>query len=106
MIKPYLLQAALLTLAPWGAQAELYSFVNENGDYVISRDRPSSGAYVVLSDDGEFIERVQSPVLDVPVSHWRPWYLPSEANPFMSPEPEAPPEPSVVIEEVEDAEPQ
>ena len=86
------------------AQAELYSYVNDDGDYVITRDRPSSGEYVVLSDEGEFIERVQTPALDVPVSHWRPWYLPSEPNPFTSPEPEQPPEPSVVIEEVDEVE--
>lgn len=101
--KRYFLLATVLVLLPWGARAELYSFVNEDGDYVISKDRPSAGEYVVLTDDGEFVERIQSPALDVPISHWRPWYLPREPNPFISTEPKPPPEGSVVIEEVEES---
>ena len=84
------------------AHAELYSYANEDGDYVISKERPTNtGEYVVLSDEGEFIRRVQQPALRVPTSHWRPWYLPDEPNPFDIDAPEAPPEPEIVIEEVD-----
>ena len=89
-------------LAPSLALADLYSYVNDDGDYVISKQKPERvGDYVVLSDEGKFIERVQSPRLDVPITHWRPWYLPQEPDPFGDPDPERLPEPDVSIEEVD-----
>lgn len=104
MTRGSIIRSALVVAVTFAApvQADLYSYVNKDGDYVISKLRPTSGEYVVLSDHGEFVERVQSPALDVPVSHWRPWYLPSEPNPFVDTEPDAPPVPHVVIEETDE----
>ena len=99
LLRP-LLVLALAVATP--AAAELYSYANADGDYVISQARPDDGRdYIVLSDDGEFIQRVQSPALDVPISHWRPWYLPAEPNPLDDQEPDPLPTPSVVVDEVE-----
>lgn len=84
------------------ATANLYSYANENGDYVISRQRPrTSGEYAVLTDDGEFIELVHPRAPDVPVTHWRPWYLPKQPNPLETPD--AAPDGKVIIEEVDAA---
>lgn len=99
----------LLLILPLGAlplgappMADVYSYMNDDGDYVISKERPKgSGEYAVLSDEGEFIELVQRPELNVPITHWRPWYLPTEPNPFDPPTPEEPAEPKVIIEEVD-----
>jgi hypothetical protein len=85
------------------AAADVYSYMNEAGDYVITKERPkTAGEYAVLTDDGEFIELIRPPVLNVPITHWRPWYLPAEPNPLDPIEPDQPPEPTVTIEEVDE----
>ena len=92
---------ALALATPVGA--ELYSYENAEGDYVISQERPESGEYAVLTEDGEFIELVSTPSLQVPITHWRPWYLPQQPNPFDPVQPAGPAEPTVTIEEVGEA---
>ncbi len=93
---------SLLLAACMPAAADLYSYVNADGDYVISKQPPKNvGAYVVLSDEGEFIERVEFAPSDVPITHWRPWYLPREPNPMEAPLQDVPAEGTVVIEEIE-----
>jgi len=104
--KPIQLACLLLSVVAAGpAAAKLYSYENENGDYVISKQRPKNvGEYAVLTNEGEFIELVHPPALDVPITHWRPWYLPPEPNAFAGPEPAElaePAEPSITIEEVD-----
>lgn len=103
--KPIMATCLLLGLvAATPAMAKLYSYQNADGDYVISRERPKDiGEYAVLTDEGEFIELVHPPALDVPISHWRPWYLPPQPNPFVDAEPEEPSEPKVIIEEVDES---
>jgi hypothetical protein len=94
-----------LGILPLGSSpmADVYSYMNDDGDYVISKERPEgSGEYAVLSDEGEFIELIRRPELNVPITHWRPWYLPAEPNPLDPPTPEGPAEPNVIIEEVDD----
>ena len=67
-----------------GARAEVYAYVNGEGDYVVTRDRPGDDVaeYAVLTDDGEFLRLVNPRDLDVPISHWRPWFLPKEPDPY------------------------
>lgn len=76
--------AALSMVAATRAHAEIYAYVNEDGDYVVTRDNPgkSVGEYAVLTDDGEFLRLVNPRDLDVPITHWRPWFLPREPDPF------------------------
>ena len=101
---PFCRTLAILTLplaAP--AIADVYSYMNDEGDYVISKERPKgSGEYAVLSDQGEFIELVRRPQSNLPVTHWRPWFMPQEPNPLDPLAPEGPAEPNVIIEEVDD----
>jgi hypothetical protein len=95
----------LLTLtAATPAMANLYSYMNEQGDYVVTQKRPKNAdEYAVLSNDGEFLHLVRPIALDVPVSHWQPWYLPKQANPFAPDQPDQEAKPSVIIEEVDAA---
>ena len=81
---------ALLTLGLAGpALADVYAYVNKDGDYVVTPQRPGGDTeYAVLTDDGEFLRLVRPRDADVPVTHWRPWFLPREAHP-MDPGPEA-----------------
>lgn len=75
--------AALVATAP--VRAELYAYVNEQGDYVVTQERPGkkdAAEYAVLTDDGEFLHLVRPRELDVPITHWRPWFLPKEPDPF------------------------
>ena len=88
-----------------GASANLYSYVNDQGEYVISRDKPRSDdrEYAVLSDDGEFIRLVQGSAQNVPITHWRPWFLPKAPHPMDGrPEEIEPPTPVVTVEEVDE----
>jgi hypothetical protein len=93
---------AVLLLAPT-AGATLYAYVNEDGDYVISQKRPGKGVeYAILTDDGEFVRLVQPRDLNVPITHWRPWFIPQEIDPFeLDLEPVEEREGRVGIEEVE-----
>ncbi len=99
--------AVLLGLAAGPAAAEIYAYVNEDGDYVVTKDNPgkSVGEYAVLTDDGEFLRLVNPRDLDVPITHWRPWFLPREPDPFdADPELYEEREGTVGIEEVEPGE--
>lgn len=93
---------AALPLTP--ALADVYAYVNAEGDYVVTQKRPGKDVeYAVLSDDGEFLRLVQPEDLDVPVSHWRPWFLPKQPDPFdADPEAYREREGRVGVEEVED----
>lgn len=94
----------LLLLAPAApAIAEVYAYVNEAGDYVVSQKRPGKGVeYAILTDDGEFVRLVQPRDLDVPVTHWRPWFIPKEPDPYdFDPEVLEDREGTVEIEEVD-----
>lgn len=99
--------AALGGLAASPAAAEIYAYVNEDGDYVVTKDNPgkSVGEYAVLTDDGEFLRLVNPRDLDVPITHWRPWFLPREPDPFdADPELYEEREGTVGIEEVDPGE--
>jgi hypothetical protein len=73
-----------LALACGVAHGEVYAYVNDNGDYVVTQDHPGRtvGEYAVLTDDGRFLRLIRPPDMDVPISHWRPWFLPKEADPY------------------------
>jgi len=75
---------ALLVFAGGGARADVYAYVNENGDYVVTRDVPGEkvAEYAVLTDDGDFQRLVRPRNADVPISHWRPWFLPKQPDPY------------------------
>lgn len=98
MVLPALLISA-------SATAQLYAYVNEDGDYVVTQKRPKAPVeYAILTDEGEFIRLVPAPQENVPITHWRPWFLPRERDPLDGPEPNwEEREPQVDIEEVEDA---
>jgi hypothetical protein len=85
-MKTAIVLAALIAAAwlPDRAMAEVYAYVNEAGDYVVTKDNPgrSVAEYAVLSDDGEYLRTVRPRELDVPITHWRPWFLPKEPDPF------------------------
>lgn len=78
-----LLAAALLVAAPLG-QAEVYAYVNDHGDYVVTPKVPGKDVaeYAVLTDDGEFLRLIRPGNTEVPVTHWRPWFLPRQPDPF------------------------
>jgi hypothetical protein len=101
------LASGLLSFVAGPAAAEIYAYVNEDGDYVVTKDNPgkSVGEYAVLTDDGEFLRLVNPRDLDVPITHWRPWFLPKEPDPFdASPDLYEEREGTVGIEEVEPGE--
>jgi hypothetical protein len=79
-----LITLAALVLAVGVAHGEVYAYVNEGGDYVVTRDNPGRnvGEYAVLTDDGEFLRLVRPRDQDVPISHWRPWFLPKQPDPY------------------------
>ncbi|MDZ7671006.1 MAG: anti-sigma factor domain-containing protein [Gammaproteobacteria bacterium] len=66
------------------SRADVYAYVNDNGDYVVTPDKPGRNVaeYAVLTDDGEFIRLVRPRDMDVPITHWRPWFLPKEPDPY------------------------
>jgi hypothetical protein len=76
----------LLATLAWSTatRAEVYAYVNEDGDYIVTPDRPGRDVaeYAVLTDDGEFVRLVRPRELDVPITHWRPWFLPKEPDPY------------------------
>lgn len=97
--------AGVATALALPVHAEVYAYVNEDGDYVVTRDNPgkSVGEYAVLTDDGEFLRLVRPRDLDVPITHWRPWFLPREPDPFdADPDVYREREGTVGIEEVEE----
>ena len=80
---------AFLSLAMLSPQAlaDIYTYTNEDGDYVVSKTRPKDPniSYAVLTDDGEFIRMVEGRNKRLPISHWRPFFLPKEPHPFDGP---------------------
>ena len=83
--------------------AEVYAYTNLDGDYVVSQTKPADAnlSYAILTDDGEFVRMVEGKNKRMPISHWRPFFLPKEPHPLDGPayEPRER-EPSVDIEEV------
>lgn len=95
----------LLLIAPPVAFAEIYAYTNAEGDYIVSQTRPTDRnlSYAVLTDDGEFVRMVEGKNKRLPISHWRPFFLPKEPHPLDGPEVEIRDrEPTVEIEEVSD----
>lgn len=104
MMRPALIVGTALLLWPAAAAAEVYAYVNDDGDYVVTRDNPgrSVAEYAILTDDGEFVRLVRPGELDVPITHWRPWFLPKEPDPFETDEVPREREGTVEIEEYQD----
>ena len=99
-----LLATTLLFLLTSDAFAEIYAYTNADGDYVVTQTKPEDRnlSYAILTDDGEFVRMVEGKQKRVPISHWRPFFLPKEPHPMDGPEFEIRErEPSVDIEEVE-----
>ena len=97
--------ALTLLLSSMPALGELYSYTNADGDYVVTRTKPTGVTeYAVISDDGEFVRLVHQSEGRIPISHWRPWFIPKEPHPFdYQPDLEADePTPVVTIEEAQD----
>lgn len=95
------LAISLFALAP-NADAVLYSYTNADGEYVVSQKRPENKntEYAVLSDDGEFIRMVPGRDQRMPVTHWRPWFIPKEPHPWdAAPHDSSDREPVVTVEE-------
>ncbi len=78
------LGCALSLLVAGGAYAQVFSYVDPNGDYVVSKTKPTdpNTEYAILSDDGEFVRLVKGRTARIPMSHWRPWFIPKESHPF------------------------
>lgn len=91
-------------------QAEIYTYTNEEGDYIVSQKKPKNRdiSYAVLSDEGEFIRMVEGRSAQVPITHWRPFFLPREPHwldgPDEQPFPRQDAEPEIRIDEVGDVE--
>jgi hypothetical protein len=77
--------ALIVLSAP--AHAVLYSYTNADGEYVVSQTRPvdKNTQYAVLTDEGEFIRLVRGNNQRLPVTHWRPWFIPKEPHPWDGP---------------------
>lgn len=93
---------ALLWLLTSPAQAVIYAYNNQDGDYVVSQTKPEDEhiGYTVLSDEGEFIRMVPGRSQRLPISHWRPFWMPEEPNPLSAdPSQQPDPEPVVTVEE-------
>ncbi len=98
------LLAICLTLIALTGHAEIYSYTNQDGDYVVSQTRPEDPeiSYAVLTDDGEFVRMVEGRGKQVPITHWRPFFLPKEPHPFDGPDVEVEDQdPVISIDEVE-----
>lgn len=76
--------ALTLGFASGSACADVYAYVNDDGDYVVTPDEPgrSVDEYAVLTDEGEFIRLVRPRDAEVPITHWRPWFLPKDPDPY------------------------
>lgn len=97
---------ALVAMLPASGHANLYSFTNADGEYVISQKPPADKniQYAVLSDEGEFLRMVPGRRQNVPITHWRPWFIPNEPEPWEgNPYPDLPRErePVVSVDEVD-----
>jgi hypothetical protein len=78
-----LLAIALLSCLAHAAHATVYAYVDENGDYVVTQKKPGKkvAEYAVLTAEGEFVRLVQARPPNVPITHWRPWFMPKEPDP-------------------------
>jgi hypothetical protein len=78
--------SVLSGLGAVAAHATLYSYTNADGEYVVSQSPPAdkNTQYAVLTDDGEFVRMVPGRNQEVPITHWRPWFIPKEPHPFDS----------------------
>ncbi len=88
--------------------ANLYSYTNADGEYVVAQKPPKDKniQYAVLSDEGEFIRMVPGRNQNVPITHWRPWFIPRDPEPWEgNPDPDFPRErePVVTVDEEESA---
>ena len=84
------------------AHATLYSFTNAEGQYVVSQKPPADKSiqYAVLTDEGEFIRMVPGSGQQIPITHWRPWFIPKEPHPWdADPEVMREREPIVTVDE-------
>jgi len=83
--------------------AEYYSYMNEASEYVITRERPKNLTveYAVLTDGGEFIRSVQPKTVtkrqNIPIDHWRPWFMPREPHHLVAQIPDTEPVPTVTV---------
>ena len=100
-----ILGGVLCALLAGEVQAEVFSYADETGNYIVSKTKPtdSNTEYAVLTDDGEFIRLVKRPTPRLPVSHWRPWFIPKEPHPFdaVPQDVDRAREPDVKIEEID-----
>lgn len=99
--------ALLFILSPL-CGAEIYSYTNADGDYIVSQNKPKDPdiSYAVLSDEGDFIRMVEGRKERLPITHWRPFFLPKEPHPFDA-QPEARERtPGVRIDELEREDPE
>jgi hypothetical protein len=73
-----------LSITSTSAWANLYSYTNAEGEYVVSQKPPKDKnmEYAILSDEGEFIRMVPGRSQNVPITHWRPWFIPREPEPW------------------------
>jgi len=87
------------------AHAVIYSYNNADGDYIVSQNKPTDRdiSYAVLSDDGEYIRSVSGRKQQLPVGHWRPFWLPKEPHELDGrPDMEHEREPVVTIDELDE----
>ena len=79
---------SILMFAAGNAAAEIYSYTNSDGDYVVTQQKPDDPniSYAVLTDEGDFVRMVEGRNKQIPISHWRPFFLPKEPHPFDGPE--------------------
>jgi len=86
-MKRIVIAAVLLALTP-AVHAKVYAYVNEHGDYVITQKKPDKSVreYAVLTDDGEFVRLVRAREPNVPITHWRPWFIPRDPEATDAPE--------------------
>jgi hypothetical protein len=87
-MKQILIAAVLLLGVAEAGHANVYAYVNENGDYVVTQKKPGRKVteYAVLSDTGEFVRLVRAREPNVPITHWRPWFIPREPDSIDLPE--------------------
>ncbi|MEQ9450145.1 MAG: hypothetical protein RJQ07_01055 [Pseudomonadales bacterium] len=101
LLTTVLFSAALLST---NAEAEVYAYTNADGDYIVSQKKPANPdtSYAVLTDEGEFIRMVEGRKKQIPITHWRPFFLPKEPHPLDGVAPDFDDaEPDIGIEEVE-----
>lgn len=92
----------LLLLTSLSVKADIYSYNNTDGDYIVTQKKPTDPdiTYAVLSEEGDFIRMVTGRNQQIPVGHWRPFWMPREPHPLEGdPDLIREREPVVIIEE-------